>query len=95
MSDALQVLQARVVASPGAWAMLEADAYAPLDADAHRAARLRLERLWESEVALSHALRGEHLNEVQAHALASKERTNALMESDEQTPVEDTEKEDE
>ncbi|MES2915414.1 MAG: hypothetical protein V4753_09885 [Pseudomonadota bacterium] len=82
MTDALNALRSRIVDSPGAWIMFEADAYLPFDSDAHRAAQLRLARMWEDATALAHALRGEGLTEDEARALAAKERAAAILEDD-------------
>ena len=82
MSNALDALRTRLVESPGAWIMFEAEAYLPFDSDAHRAAQLRLARMWEDEFALAHALRGEGLTENEARALSAKERAAAILEDD-------------
>lgn len=82
MTDALNALRSRIVDSPGAWGIFESDAYLPFDLDAHRAAQLRLGRMWEDESALTHALRGEGLTEDEARALAAKERAAAILEDD-------------
>lgn len=72
--DDLTALQERVIASPAAWFLLQADAALPFDDDAHRAAQLRLDRAFDDADDLAHALRGEGLTEEQAHEIASQDR---------------------
>ena len=40
-SNELDAFRARVLASPGAWTLLERDAYLPFDEDAHGAGQAR------------------------------------------------------
>jgi hypothetical protein len=83
MSD-LNDLRARVLASPGAFALLEADAHLPFPDGSFAAGQARLRKAWESMDDLLHALRGEGLTLEEAEELARQCRVNfdALIEED-------------
>lgn len=70
----LEHLQERVLASPGAWLLLQADAALPFPEDAVRAAGLRFNRAWESAEDLTHALRGEGLTELEVQTVIARDR---------------------
>jgi hypothetical protein len=69
-------LRARVLASPGAFATLEADCHLPFPDGSFAAGQARLRRAWESVEDLLHALRGENWTLEVAEEQARQDRIN-------------------